>query len=97
MKNSYHFSAKPWQFSGKGGWIFVSFPKEISIEIRLAFKEYEEGWGRLKCEARIGNTTWNTSIWFDAKQNTYLLPLKNQIRIKEKIILDKIIDVMIMI
>ena len=31
------------------------------------------------------NTIWKTAIWFDTKKNTYILPLKAEIRNKEQI------------
>lgn len=39
----------------------------------------------MKAHARIGNSEWQTAIWFDTKLNTYLLPLKAEIRRKEHI------------
>ena len=67
------------------GWHFIFFPKDISKEIRSNHKWQEEGWGRMKVTARIGNAEWKTSIWFDTKNDTYLLPVKAEIRRKEKI------------
>jgi hypothetical protein len=81
----YEFTAIPWQHSSPGGWYFVSMPKLLSKEIRDLFKSEEEGWGRLKATAQIGNSIWETAIWFDTKMNTYLLPLKAGIRKKENI------------
>ena len=43
--------------------------------------------------AKIGNTQWETAIWFDTKLDTYLLPLKAEIRKKEKITTDKEIEI----
>ena len=54
-------------------------------EIRGLLKSEEEGWGRLKAKAQIGDSEWDTAIWFDTKMNTYLLPLKAGIRKKENI------------
>jgi hypothetical protein len=85
----YQFKAKPWQHQGPGGWYFVSLPTKLSQEIRTVFKMDEEGWGRLKTIAKIGNTEWKTAIWFDSKHNTYLLPLKADIRKKEQLFLGK--------
>ncbi len=45
----------------------------------------EEGWGRLKTTVTIGQSKWETAIWFDTKAQAYLLPLKSTIRKKEKI------------
>ena len=47
--------------------------------------------------AKIGNTQWETAIWFDTKLDTYLLPLKAEIRKKEKITTDKEIEIVIWI
>jgi len=84
-KTKYEFTGRVWQHTPTGGWHFVSLPREISKEIRELMKWEEEGWGRLKAVAQVGNTQWDTAIWFDTKQDTYLLPLKAEIRRKEKI------------
>jgi len=94
----FEFSAKAYQYSSSAemsGWTFVSLPKEMSIEIRDIFKWLEEGWGRMKVTAKIGDSEWQTAIWFDTKQDTYLLPLKAVIRKKENIVLDKDMKVII--
>ena len=96
----YEFFAKPYQYSStpdKVCWVFVSLPKEISIEIRNNFKMLEEGWGRLKITAKVGNSEWKTAIWFDTKEDTYLLPLKAEIRKKEGISLDEEIGVIVIV
>lgn len=94
----YEFSAKPYHYSstpGMTGWTFVALPKELSIEIRENFKIQEEGWGRLKATIKVGKSEWNTAIWFDTKEDTYLLPLKAAIRKKEKVELGKEVKVII--
>lgn len=89
----YTFHSALWQYAGKGAWYFVSVPLEISEEIRKHFKDEEEGWGRLKVKACIGNTLWDTAIWFDTKLQCYLLPIKKEIRIKERLLADDVIKV----
>jgi hypothetical protein len=81
----YKFSAEVWQHTPPGGWYFVSLPDELTIQIRGVHQTEEEGWGRLKAVSKIGNSEWKTAIWFDTKKNTYLLPLKAEIRQKELI------------
>ena len=96
-KIKYEFSATPWQYGSPGGWYFVSLPGDLAKEIREALKSEEEGWGRLKATARIGKSEWKTAIWFDTKMNTYLLPLKAEIRNKEHILAEKEVEVVIWI
>jgi hypothetical protein len=84
-KIKFEFTAEVWQHSSPGGWYFISVPKKLSKEMREYFRSEEEGWGRLKAIAKIGNTEWETAIWFDTKANAYFLPLKSDIRKKEKL------------
>ena len=96
----YEFIAKVWNYSSTGGtcgWYIACLPKEMSKEIRENLKFLEEGWGRLKMTAKIGNSQWVTAIWFDTKLQTYLLPVKAEIRKKEKIETDKEVKIMIWI
>ena len=94
-KIKYNFSEKVWQHSFAGGWYFVSLPENLSKEIRETLKLEEEGWGRLKATAEIGKSQWKTAIWFDTKRNTYLLPVKVEIRKKENIEAGKIVAVIV--
>lgn len=96
-KVKYTFSAPTWQHSSPGGWYFVSLPMEMAEEIRTNLKWQEEGWGRLKAIAQIGHTKWETAIWFDTKHNTYLLPLKAEVRKKERCEANQDVDVFIWI
>lgn len=89
----HEFSAKIWLHSGQGGWHFISLPKGIAKEIRDNLKSEEQGWGRLKATAKIENSQWETAIWFDTKHKTYLLPLKAEIRKKEKLETNKEIKI----
>ncbi len=88
----YKFSANVWQYPGKGGWFFMSLPLELSNKIRAQYKEEEQGWGRLSVQAIIGSSSWETAIWFDTKQETYLLPVKKEIRITQKITDETIVN-----
>ena len=82
MKLKYLFSNKLWQHSSPGAWYFITLPESLAKEIRDTVKWQEEGWGRLKVRAKIENTEWDTAIWFDNKFNTYLLPVRSEIRKK---------------
>ncbi len=81
----YQFTAQIWRYEGAGGWYFISLPPELSAEIRSLLRSEEEGWGRLKATAAIGQSEWKTAIWFDSKRGTYLLPLKSEVRKRENL------------
>lgn len=89
----YTFTARVWC----SGWYFVSLPKEMAEEIRVNFKYLEEGWGRLKATSKVGKSEWKTAIWFDTKHETYLLPIKSDIRKREHINVEDEIKVTIWI
>ena len=94
------FSARTYQSSSAAqvcAWVFVSLPKDLSAEIRKNFKHLEEGWGRMKVTAKLGNSEWQTAIWFDTTQDIYLLPLKAKIRKQEKVVLGETVQIVIFI
>jgi len=92
-KIKYNFSGKLWKSDGQGGWFFVTFPKDMSDEIRENLQWQEEGWGRMKAIAKLQDTEWDTSIWFDKKQKRYVLPIKADIRKKASLSIDDVISV----
>ena len=93
----FDFEAMLWKAGGNSGWHFVSLPFALSREIRQLFIKEEEGWGRLPVMALIGDTSWDTAIWFDTKNNTYLLPIKGAIRKNESISVGMILKITIYI
>ena len=93
----YDFTTRIWKHPGKGGWCFVSLPTEISREIRAHFKWQEEGWGRMKVSAVVREVEWQTAIWFDKKRDTYLLPLKADVRKRAGLKIGEIVAVQIRI
>jgi hypothetical protein len=95
MRYDYTASFQRYNENDTGGWYFLFMPKELAKIIRESYKWREEGWGRMKITAQIGNSEWKTSIWFDTKHDTYLLPVKAEIRKKEKIIFEVGHEVMV--
>lgn len=95
IRIEYRFKATLWQYAGPAGWHFVSLPQKLSKEIRRSLRQEEAGWGRLPVTAKTGTSEWKTAIWFDTKLNTYLLPLKAEIRKKERLLPDTPVRVII--
>lgn len=76
----FKFRARLWKYKGPAGWYFVTLPKPLSRKIRKNHGPAEEGWGRLKALAKINHSKWSTSIWYDKKAGSYLLPIKSSVR-----------------
>lgn len=83
--NQYKIQVSVWLYPGMAGWHFVTIPEDISEDIKSQFGDLKRGWGSLPVRVTIGKTTWETSIFPDKKLKGYLLPLKTEIRKKEKI------------
>ena len=80
------FTAPVWLYSGKAAWHFATVPVKISKMIFEKYSPSAKAWGTLGVIVIIGKTTWKTSMFPDKKTRCYLLPLKRQIRKREKII-----------
>lgn len=93
VETNFSFRARLWKVEGPAGWCFVTVPKTIAKNIRRSHQSSEEGWGRLKSSATIGETTWKTAIWFDTKAGSYLLPIKALVRKKEGLIIGNLVPV----
>lgn len=85
-KNTFKLHSKVWLYPGMAGWHFISVPKKESAQIKEVFGALKRGWGSLPVEVTLGKSTWKTSIFPDKKSGTYLLPLKADVRKKERIL-----------
>lgn len=85
MDLEFTFSGKIWMYQGKSAWFFVTLPKDESEQIKFFNNHKRRGWGSVRVKATIGETSWSTSIFPDSKAGAYLLPVKSDIRKKEKI------------
>ncbi len=83
--NKYEIDAVVWLYPGMAGWHFITIPQDVSEDITKQFKYLKRGWGSLPVKVTLGKTMWETSIFPDKKLKAYLLPIKAEIRKKEKI------------
>jgi len=76
------FDAELWTWDARrvDSWVFISLPAERSEEIRELTGGLRRGFGSLRVRARIGGTTWTTSIFPDGGRETYVLPVKRAVR-----------------
>lgn len=81
----YNFRARVWLYQGPAAWHFITLPKKISKEVKNNFGSLAGGWGALPVRVIIGDTSWQTSIFWDNKEAAYILPLKLKVRKQENI------------
>ena len=85
------FSAEVWSWRGPAPFHFVTVPADESAQLQAASATVTYGWGMIPVEARIGSTTWTTSLF--AKDGGYVVPLKNAVRAAERIDLGDVVTV----
>jgi Domain of unknown function (DUF1905) len=93
------FSALCWLYSGKGAWYFVTLPPDSAAEISYFSKALNggkrAGWGSVRVTVQVGKTIWQTSLFPDSKNKSYVLPIKAAVRKTENIIEGKLVNVLI--
>lgn len=72
------FRGPMWHWRGPAPFYFVSVPEEDSGELKAVSGAVTYGWGMIPVTARIGSTTWKTSLF--PKDGRYLVPLKAAVR-----------------
>lgn len=73
-------SAKP-----GAGWYFVTIDGQTAAEIRYAALDRTGGFGSIRVEVRIGGTDWKTSIFPQRESGGFVLPIKAEVRKRERL------------
>jgi len=81
----YDFRAKVWRAEVAAAWHFVTLPHDTSKQIRTVAGGLMNAFGSLRVTATIGKTSWKTSVFADTKAKAFVLPLKADVRRKEKV------------
>jgi hypothetical protein len=77
------FSGDIFEWRGPAPFYFVRCTDSVAAKIRAVAAQVSYGWGVIPCEVRIGKTTFTTSLF--PKDGGYLVPIKNVVRIPEKL------------
>lgn len=72
------FAGRVIEWRGRAPYYFVPVPDEASAAIGEVAAMATYGWGVIPVEARIGESTFSTSVF--PKDGGYPLPLKNAVR-----------------
>lgn len=91
--NQFQFKAELSIYSGKAAWHYVTVPRDVSLEIHAGFGDMHRGWGSLPVLVCIGITSWRTSIFYERKNETYMLPVKGEVRVCERLQVGDVVDI----
>jgi hypothetical protein len=87
------FSGEVFHWRGPSPYHFVRVPEDDCevLQETAAFVSY--GWGMIPVTARIGETTWTTSLF--PKDGGYLLPVKDAVRRPEGLVVGDVVTVLL--
>lgn len=85
------FTSPIWRYPGAGSWHFITLPEDLARDLNAHAPK--GGWGSVKVRVTIGTSTWKTSVFPDKRYNSYILPVKKQVRSDEKLIADNLVTV----
>lgn len=82
--------------SERGTWYLVRISKKTSQQIRFYNPHSKRGWGSVPVVARVGATTWKTSIFWE-KEGTYVMLIKAAVRKAEGLAVNKQLNMVLQI
>jgi Domain of unknown function (DUF1905) len=78
---SYNFTSELFVWSGgQANWYFIRMPVNQSKRLREHMDGLTNGFGSIRVEVTIEESTWRTSVFPESSTGSYLLPVKKQIR-----------------
>jgi hypothetical protein len=78
---SFEFRAPLWVWSARRDlWTFVTLPPDATDEILMRSELGGRGFGSVPVRARIGRTTWRTSVFPQGADGPFVLPVKRAVR-----------------
>jgi hypothetical protein len=83
----YVFDAELWMWDARPDevWTLVSLPVDAADEVHALTDGRARGFGSVRVTATIGATTWQTSIFPDARRESFVLPVRKAVRTKERL------------
>ena len=80
----HRFTASLWLAQDDAPWHFVTLPQDLADDIAEATPP-RPGFGSVRVEVTIGSTTWQTSLFPDNRAGSYVLPIKKEVRSRERL------------
>jgi hypothetical protein len=81
---SWTFDAEVFRWDAEGAsWRFARVPGEVADDVRE--QALTGGFGSVRVDVAIGETSWSTSLFPEKATDSYLLPVKSAVRKAENI------------
>lgn len=83
----YTFKSAVWVWKSPdapASWRFITLPADVSKAIRTLVPK-TPGFGSIRVAATIGKTTWSTSLFPSKERGGFVLPVKADVRKREKL------------
>jgi hypothetical protein len=85
------FSGEVVFWKGPSPYHFIAVPDAECEEISAVAALVSYGWGAIPASVRIGETTWQTSLF--PRKGAYLVPVRDNVRRAEGIEVGEVVDV----
>lgn len=92
MNPTFAFGTELYLWKPDGSWVFATVPLDVSDEIDAIVPD-RRGFGSVRVEVRVGDTTWRTSVFPDSSSGCFVLPVKQAVRRAEKVDIGDDVDV----
>jgi hypothetical protein len=80
------FDAELWRWTSRPTYLtFLTLPPDVEDQILVMAGDLLRGWSSVRVDARIGKTTFRTSVFPISEANAYALPVKRTVRDTEAI------------
>jgi len=79
------------EWRGPAPFYYIPVPQDLSHQIKQTAKLVSYGWGVIPVKVTIGKTVFTTSLF--PKDGIYLVPVKNAVRLPEKLELGQSVKV----
>jgi len=82
---AYEVTAEVVRYPGGAAWYFVRLPPEVTDGILARHEGSQRAFGSLPVSVALGHSVWTTSLFFDSRSESYLLPVKSDVRKREHV------------
>jgi len=95
MRVEERFRATVWTQDSTGAWHFVTLPADLSRRVHTLTTGLRKPFGSFRVNACTGRTNWETSLFADTRRGAFLLPIKAEVRRRERIAVGETIEILL--